>query len=186
MTHLETTLLKIAKLLNDNDVPYILIGGYSMALHGCPRLTQDLDITLGLDIDHFDEIINIVDNEFKTIVDNPKQFAEKTNVLLLEDKKSSIRIDLIFSFIDFERQAIKDADTVVIEDIPVKNVSLENLIVYKILAGRERDKEDVKILLNTHKKNVNTEDISKKIKELSLIMQNNAFSSWQKILSDLE
>ena len=186
MTTLEKTLLKIANLFHKNDIPYILIGGYSMALHGCPRLTQDLDITLGMDTDCFDRILQILSADFKALAPNPKEFAEKTNVLILEDKETGIRCDLIFSFIDFERQAIVDAEIIEIKNIPVKNVSLENLIVYKMLAGRERDKEDVKILLNTHKKNINIEDISEKIEELSLMMQNNAFSSWQKILSDLE
>jgi len=30
--------------LNDNDVRYLVIGGYAVALHGHPRYTKDIDI----------------------------------------------------------------------------------------------------------------------------------------------
>ena len=184
MTSLETTLLKIAEIFNRNDIPYILIGGYSMALHGCPRLTQDLDITLGLDTDSLDKLLHICGSDFKTLVTDPREFAEKTNVLLLEDKETGIRIDLIFSFIEFERQAVSNADTIEIDGVLIKNASIENLIIYKILAGRERDKEDVKILLNTHE-NININAVSSQIEELSLIMGNDAYKVWKKILLKL-
>ena len=185
MNRLEQTLIKIAKLFLENDIPYMLIGGYSMVLHGCPRFTEDLDITLGVDIDAFDKILNVVSNDFRTLVANPKEFAEKTNVLLLESVNTGIRIDLVFSFIDFERQAIEKAETVIINNIPIKNVNIENLLVYKMLAGRERDKEDVINLLNLRYEKIDKEQVSEKIKELSLVLQNDVYDSWKIILSNL-
>lgn len=35
--------------LNDNDVRYLVVGGYAVALHGHPRYTKDLDVWLWLD-----------------------------------------------------------------------------------------------------------------------------------------
>ena len=35
--------------LNDNNVRYLVVGGYAVALHGHPRYTKDLDIWLWLD-----------------------------------------------------------------------------------------------------------------------------------------
>jgi hypothetical protein len=32
------------QLLNDNQVRYLVTGGYTVALHGYPRYTKDLDI----------------------------------------------------------------------------------------------------------------------------------------------
>ncbi len=32
------------ELLNKNNVKYMVIGGYAMALHGLPRYTKDIDI----------------------------------------------------------------------------------------------------------------------------------------------
>ena len=32
------------KLLNDNDVKYLIVGGYAVGYHGYPRATADFDI----------------------------------------------------------------------------------------------------------------------------------------------
>jgi hypothetical protein len=32
------------QLLNENDVRYLVVGGYAVALHGHPRYTKDIDI----------------------------------------------------------------------------------------------------------------------------------------------
>lgn len=33
------------QLLNENQVKYLVIGGYAVAIHGHPRYTKDIDIT---------------------------------------------------------------------------------------------------------------------------------------------
>jgi hypothetical protein len=33
------------ELLNENDVKYLVVGGYAVALHGHPRYTKDLDVS---------------------------------------------------------------------------------------------------------------------------------------------
>lgn len=32
------------ELLNSNDVRYLIVGGYALALHGHPRYTKDIDV----------------------------------------------------------------------------------------------------------------------------------------------
>jgi len=185
MTNLEKTLLRISKLLSDNNVPYMLIGGYSMTLHGCPRMTEDLDITLGVDVDHVDTIIEILKNDFSAIVESPKEFAAKTNVLLLVDNKTGVRVDLIFSFIDFELQAVASADIVKINGAQIRNISLDNLIIYKMMAGRERDKEDVRLLLTARRSDVDIDAVSSKLQEFADFTQTEVFLSWKKLLADM-
>lgn len=31
------------ELLNSNSVKYMVVGGYALAIHGCPRYTKDID-----------------------------------------------------------------------------------------------------------------------------------------------
>ena len=35
--------------LNENDVRYLVVGGYAVALHGYPRYTKDINIWIGRD-----------------------------------------------------------------------------------------------------------------------------------------
>jgi hypothetical protein len=39
----------LLRLLNSKNVRYLLIGGYAVALHGQPRLTNELDIVIAND-----------------------------------------------------------------------------------------------------------------------------------------
>lgn len=36
------------QLLNDNQVRYLIVGGYAVALHGYPRYTKNIDIWIEL------------------------------------------------------------------------------------------------------------------------------------------
>lgn len=36
------------QLLNDNQVHYLVVGGYAVAVHGYPRYTKDIDIWIDL------------------------------------------------------------------------------------------------------------------------------------------
>lgn len=178
---LEKTLLRIAKILDENKIPYMLIGGYAMALHGVPRMTQDVDISLGIDIDQIDTILSATRSEYVTIVENPVEFARNTNVLLLQDRETGVRVDMIFTFIDFERDAIARSDKFEILGKFVSFVSLNDLIVYKMLAGRERDKEDVRTILATQASKLDIRWISDTIEGLSSLIQNDAYAQWRAI-----
>ncbi len=43
-----TLLATIATALDQASIPYMVIGGQAVLLYGEPRLTEDIDITLGL------------------------------------------------------------------------------------------------------------------------------------------
>ena len=45
----EELIVKIARELKKADLPYMIIGGQAVLLYGAPRLTKDIDITLGVD-----------------------------------------------------------------------------------------------------------------------------------------
>ena len=57
-------LRKIGKKLSDFGLPYMVIGGQAVLLYGTPRLTKDIDITLG---------VNIEELGLKVIPDDPCQ-----------------------------------------------------------------------------------------------------------------
>ena len=183
---LEKTLLKITRIFDAGKIPYMLIGGYAMVIHGFPRLTQDLDISLGIDTGQIDKVLQAVKKDFNTLVKDPVAFARDTNVLLLQDIETGVRLDLIFTFIEFERKAIDEADEITFMGEKIRNVSVENLMIYKMLAGRERDKEDVEMILAEKFNSVDTDKISGTIREMSAILQNDSYESWISIHSKLK
>ena len=126
----------------------MVIGGQAVLLYGEPRLTRDIDITLGLDADGVENILSILpDLSLVPLVKNPKEFVEKTMVLPTIDEESGIRVDFIFSFSPYERQALKRVRSVDFEGTRVAFASLEDVIIHKIIAGRPRDIDDAKSIL---------------------------------------
>ena len=57
---LVTLLLKVVKELDKNKIPYLIIGGQAVNLHGIVRATQDIDITLGIDTGRMEELLKII------------------------------------------------------------------------------------------------------------------------------
>ncbi len=54
-------LVDIAKALDELGLPYMIIGGQAVLIYGEPRLTRDIDITLGLTPDALPQVLEVVE-----------------------------------------------------------------------------------------------------------------------------
>jgi len=169
---IEKLIKNIAQHLDRQKLAYMIIGGQAVLLYGRPRLTRDIDITLGVDTDKFALIQGVYKNlKLKPLVENPQDFARSTKVLPTEEPESKIRVDFIFSFTPYEAQAIKKAKQVLFDDYPVKFASCEDVIIHKMVAGRAIDDEDVKSILAKNKDIIDFKYIRKWLSEFSKIAE---------------
>jgi len=117
-------LKKIANELSAHNIPYMVIEGQAVLPYGEPRLTKDIDIILGVGVSKLNEINSIAEKlNLKILVD--ENFVQNTMVLLVIDEKTGIRVDFIYSFSLYEKQAIKRAT-----DIKFGN-TIVNLLLLK-------------------------------------------------------
>ncbi len=159
---IEELIAKIVRCLDEKKIPYMIIGGQAVLLYGTPRLTRDIDITLGVDTDKFPLFEKICKKlELKLLSENPEDFAKDTSVLPAEDPNSRIRVDFIFSFTPYEAQAIKRTRKVLMNGYPVKFASCEDVIIHKMFAGRAVDTEDVKNILIKNRDSIDIRYIRK-------------------------
>ena len=139
---------RIAIEFQTSKVPYMIIGGQAVLLYGEPRLTRDIDITLGLTPDKLSEILIIVKKlSLRILPENIEKFVRETMVLPCLQEKTGIRVDFIFSFTPYERKAIERARKIKMGKAQVSFASPEDVIIHKIFANRPRDIEDVKSIL---------------------------------------
>jgi hypothetical protein len=144
----EKLLSRIGICLDHQSIPYMIIGGQAVLLYGEPRLTRDIDITLGVNIDGLDRLLNALrEIPLKPLPSDIDAFVNETMVLPTLDKHTGIRVDFIFSYTPFETNAIQRAKTVTVLGQKLAFASPEDLIIHKIFAGRPRDLEDVRIIL---------------------------------------
>ena len=91
---------QIALGLEDRQIPYMIIGGQAVLIYGEPRLTRDIDITLGVGQSALRTFWRLhAHHAWRVLVEDPEQFVQRTMVLPLEDSQSGIRIDLILLFL---------------------------------------------------------------------------------------
>jgi predicted nucleotidyltransferase len=149
----ERLLKKIAHQLKKAAIPYMVIGGQAVLLYGEPRLTRDIDITMGIGVEGLGRVKKIIPIiGLKSLVEKEKEFVERNMVLPAIDKKSGIRVDFIFSFSPYERQAIERGKDIKLGRSIVRFASLEDVVIHKVIAGRARDLEDAKTILLKNQK----------------------------------
>lgn len=144
----EEILSKLGAALQRQGLAYMIIGGQAVLLYGEPRLTRDIDITLGADIDQLEELLVVTQElTLKPIPKDPATFVKETMVFPVIEENTGIRVDFIFSYTPYENQAIRRAKSVLIKDQAVFFASPEDVIIHKIFARRPRDLEDVRTIL---------------------------------------
>ncbi len=75
-------LSELARALDRSGIPYMVIGGQAVLLHGRPRLTQDIDLTLGVDNSALEEVRRVCRGiPLQLLPEEPEKFVRETNVL---------------------------------------------------------------------------------------------------------
>jgi len=166
MNSLEESLLRIARILKANKIPYMVIGGVANLFWGVPRATLDIDITIQVPEDSQTVLITKMKRNYKLRISNPISFVQRTNVLPLEDK-SGVRVDLIFAKLPYEIKAIRRSKRMRIHGESVQICSPEDLVVHKIISDRPKDREDVRGIISSVGKKLNRRYLDPIIKELA-------------------
>lgn len=144
----------------------MIIGGQAVLFYGRPRLTQDVDVTLGVSVERLKQIEELCHRlGMKFLVKDTGEFVKRTCVFPTYDPKSKLRVDFIFSNTPYERQAIQRSVAARIGTSVVRMASLEDLIIFKLVAGRAIDVEDVRTLLAKHPFKINFRYVRKWLKE---------------------
>jgi hypothetical protein len=117
------------KLLNENDVKYLIVGGYAVGFHGYPRYTKDLDIWLLVSEVNAQKVIK--EDFLKT--DEFVQLGYPPN-----------RIDIVTSCdgVEFNKCFEEKIETV-IDGVNMYFINFENLKKNKKATGRPQDLADL-------------------------------------------
>jgi hypothetical protein len=144
----EALLERLATELAAAGIPYMVIGGQAVLLYGEPRTTKDIDITLGIGVEGYSRVREVSNRlGLRIIPADPEEFVRDKMVLPTVDDKTGIRVDFVFSFTSYEQQAIARAVPVRFGATDVRFATLEDVVVQKVFAGRPRDIDDVRAIL---------------------------------------
>lgn len=134
---------EFVELLNANEVKYLVVGGYAVALHGYPRYTKDLDVWIERSSENAERLLNALKGfGFGSLDITSNDFLEEGNIIQLGYPPN--RIDLITSLqgLDFEDCYPKSV-RIEIQNVQVNFIDVENLKINKKATGRPQDIADL-------------------------------------------
>ena len=132
--------------LNAEQVDFILVGAYALAVHGYPRATMDIDLWIMPSLENAEAVVRAV-----------KRFGAPLHGLSVADLQhddtvfqigvAPRRIDLITGATGLRYDAAAEkAIHKQIDEIEIKVLSIPDLIINKEATGRLKDKADAEEL----------------------------------------
>lgn len=131
------------KFLKDDNVEFLIIGGYAVAFHGYVRSTNDIDLFFRNTKENILKICLALERfGISTNDQQEKQFSEPGNIIRMG--VPPVRIELLntISGVSFE-QAWTYRESGKYGEVPVYYISINDLIKNKKSSGRLKDLADI-------------------------------------------
>jgi predicted nucleotidyltransferase len=136
--------------LHQWQVHYILVGGYSVILHGYSRTTGDMDIWVEKTRTNYDRLANaFYEFGMPTFDMTPENFLDNPNFDVFTFGRQPVAIDIITAIkgLDFSI-AYEQAKDIEVEGLTIRLIRYNDLLTAKRAAGRPRDLNDLDNLTN--------------------------------------
>lgn len=144
-------------------LPFVVVGGYALALQGIVRATMDVDFVLKIDLESYDKAEKCLNSlgltsripvRSRDIIHFRKEYIEERNLIawsFVDFKNPSRQVDILIT---------RDISDIEIQKIPVGGrkipvASLQSLLKMKSETGRPQDQIDIAMIqekLNEKKK----------------------------------
>ena len=137
---------EMLQCLSEEDVKFLLVGAYALAVHGFPRATKDIDFFVWATPQNAANLIRAL-VKFGAPTDGVAESDFSSEGVIFQIGNSPRRIDIITTIdgVKFD-QAYTNRKTFSIEGLLVPVISLEDLITNKRASGRKQDLADVEKL----------------------------------------
>lgn len=141
-------LLDLAGALKAIGAGWYVFGAQAAIVWGRPRLTTDVDVTVKCSVST-EQLVRALDSHgFSLRLDATEAFVRVTRVVPLEHRASGLALDLVVAGPGLEDLFLERAVPIDVAGTMIPFISPEDLIVTKILAGRQKDIEDVRGVLS--------------------------------------
>ena len=151
---------RVFRELNKRKIKYLVVGGIAVNLHGFSRTTGDLDLMLSFDTNNLKKFVQMV--KFLGLIPTVPVAVEDfmvSETRNLWEKEKNMKVFSVFNpkdrmehvdvlihhDVDFEK-AYKNREDIPAVGLKIPVIAINDLIKMKKVAGRERDKIDIKAL----------------------------------------
>lgn len=147
-------LLRITQAFDNANIPYALVGGYAVALHGAVRGTIDVDIIITLSQKSFKDTESLLLQlglqprlpiSAQDLFEHRTRYIQEKNLVawsFVNPDKPSECLDIIIT----EDLSLKKVVSKHVGEQTIRVLEKNDLIAMKRLSGRPQDMEDIKAL----------------------------------------
>jgi len=158
----------------------VLIGGVAAGLLGRPRITDDIDAVVLVDLAEAPSLLASAErNGFDARMDDALAFAARSRVLLLIHRSSGIEVDISFGILPFETRMVARARVDEVAGIKLRYPIPEDAIISKALPRRAKDIADIEHILEANP-DVDFDEIRAAVREFAEVLE------MPEILTDLD
>lgn len=171
MKKLESQLLQAAvevqSVLTDLGHRFCIIGGLAVSRWGEPRTTQDVDVSLLVEIGDEQRVSKKVLSRLRPRFPYSLDLALKQRIILAV-AANDVGVDIALASFPFEYRVIERASSWKLNrTTTITTVSAEDLVVLKAFAGRPKDWQDIRGVLIRQQDKLNWATIEQELHELT-------------------
>ena len=132
--------------LQDEGVEFMLVGGYAVALYGWPRMTYDIDFWIWANEENVAKVMRAL-KKFGAPLMNLSEEDFHQPGMVFQIGTAPQRIDLLSAVdgVKYE-DAVKRAREMEVDELKLKVISIDDLILNKKASGRTKDLADAEAL----------------------------------------
>lgn len=148
---------EICSALDKAKVPYAIVGGYAVALHGATRGTVDVDVVIRWSIKNLRGaekafrqmgLVSRIPITAENVFHFREEYIQNRNLIAWNFYHASNPLQQVGVIINYDLKSLRDTKKVETDAGPIRVLSLNELIKMKQAAGRPQDLEDIKALRN--------------------------------------
>lgn len=147
----------VCSALDKAKVPYAVVGGYAVALHGAMRGTVDVDVAIEWSLKNLQNtektlkelrLVSRIPVTAETVFHFREEYIQNRNLIAWNFYDPSNPLNQVDIIINYNLKSLRETKKVETTLGPIRILSLSELIKMKKASGRPQDLEDVKALSN--------------------------------------
>jgi predicted nucleotidyltransferase len=142
--------IAVIDFLEQSKVPYLIIGGLAVSVIGEPRMTQDIDLIVSLKKQNVHALLeSAINSSFELNMERELQRVKETGTFRLN--RGHFHADMIIASTSLEESAFTRAQRIKLVNKIASFPSPEDLVLFKIVVGRDKDMLDARAIVIRHK-----------------------------------
>jgi hypothetical protein len=152
-----STFRAVASALEDEGIPYATIGALGRAVWSRPRATTDIDLAVASDAALWPRILAALSRLGLALTQQTPPGEEPPDTAFFR-VPGGVRVDLLIAKTEFEKEVLARRIKIDFLGTAVWVATPEDLVIYKLIAGRPRDLTDIAEILSAQRASGRTLD----------------------------